>query len=156
MKKGVVSDFFFPPSDWNLHLRRNLRDPVIQEYAELLAIPLPFQPFASRSDSRTWTISPSGIFSVSSFSSAISSNPVAPTFPCETLWFPLSPTKFQGFLWKIAGTHGPILDVIQSFYPYLTLLQTLVPFASQRKRPIITCSFTVRSAGNDGANCLSF
>lgn len=121
--KEVVLGFFSSPSDWNLHLWRNHRDPKIQEYAELSAILQQFQALVTRNDSRIWTISPSGIFSVSSFFSTISSNPVGPPFPYNPIWFSLSPSKVQEFLWKIAM--WPYLDVSNPFTvtspSYLTL-----------------------------------
>lgn len=38
-----------------------------------------------------------------------------------------SPFKVQGFLRKLAWSRGPTLDIIQSFYPRLTLLPNSCP-----------------------------
>lgn len=78
--KMALSPVSSPLLNWNLHLWRNLTEPEIQEFADLSDILHQFQPSPSNCDSRIWTISPSGTFTVSSFFSAISSSPFTPPF----------------------------------------------------------------------------
>lgn len=102
-KDGVVSTFFSPPSDWSLFLWRNLKEPEIQEYVELSAILQQFQPSVSQSDTRMWTISSSGIFPVSSFFSALSSNQVASPFPYNQFGSLCLLSKYKVFYGKLHG-----------------------------------------------------
>lgn len=50
--------------------------------------------------------------------------PFRPSVPCKTIW---SPSKVQGFLWKLALRRGPTIDITQSFNPHLTLFPNSCP-----------------------------
>lgn len=156
LKGVVVSSFFYFPSEWNLHLRMNLRGPEIQEYTDFSAIVQQLQPSVTRRDYRTRNIPPSGTFSVSSFFFAISSNPVAPLFPYKSIWFFLSPFKVQGFLWKIAWDRGRTLDLINPFSLTTPFYLALTPSTFQRKNPMNIYSFTASSVRDCEANSSSF
>lgn len=70
-KSNIISDFF-QSSNWNLHLRRDLRDEEIAELSSLLSLLNHLHPNPSMLDSRLWSFS-SGSSSVSSFFLALSS-----------------------------------------------------------------------------------
>lgn len=114
----------------------------------LLSIISPLAPFASRSNSRSWSLSTSGSFSVSSFLAKLSfsSPPYLSTFPFKTIWFPLVPSKFQGFLWVIAWGRALTQDRFQIFisvsslFPHICLLR----FTNSKSNDhlFIHCPFT--------------
>lgn len=145
LKGVVVSSFFYFPFEWSLHLRMNLRDLEIQEYTELSAILQQLQPSVTRTYYRTWTIPPSGTFSVSSFFLTISSNPVAPLFP-----FSLSGFSFLFQSTRISLENcmeqWPYLRCYQSFYPHLTLLPNSCPLCLSAKESnehlLLHCQFS--------------
>lgn len=127
------------------------RWPEVEEFLALSALIHQIHLSASSSDFRAWSLSPSEIFSVSSF--FLAPNSPFPDFPYthKTMWFALTPWKVQAFLWKIAWSRTPNWDVIQSFYPQFPFVQTFVPFAYRRLNPMSTCFFTVFLFGNCGA-----
>lgn len=104
-----------------------LRESEIEEFVKFSALIQEFQTVPSHSNARVWSLSSSGVFSVSSFFAAISSTPTASPFRHRIICFPLSPSKVQAFLWKIAQNRGPTLDVIQSFHLHLTRLPNHCP-----------------------------
>lgn len=132
----------------------NLKDSKIDNLASLLAIIQPFQITSSRSDSRLWIPSNSGTFSVSSFFSAISSS--SSSFPHRPIWFPLSPSKVQAFLRKVAWNRGPLLTSFKSSSPHFIYLQTIASCASLQLNPTLIWLSIALLAGGCEANFLSW
>lgn len=147
--------FLSYPSNWNFHLRRNLTDPEIQEFVVFSDILHQVQPPSSSSNSRIWTLSPSGSFSVSS-SFVPSLLALSPSFPCKIIWFPLSPSKVQGFLWKLAWSLAPTLDIFS--HPTLTSFSypTHVHFVFLRRKLMTIFSCTAFLAVSCGLSVQSF
>lgn len=73
-KIGPVA-IFVSNSSWNLHLGRNLRVSKIEGLSSLLLLLNSQHPHPSKVDSSTWSVSPNGLFSISSFFSALASPP---------------------------------------------------------------------------------
>lgn len=71
LKDCLISSFKFSDNSWNFHFHRNLRDSEVGYLANLLVLIQPFQTSPPCSDLRLWSTSSSGVFSVSSFFSAI-------------------------------------------------------------------------------------
>lgn len=106
LKEDLISSFISTDNGWDLHFCRNLRDSEINRLVNLLAVLHSSQVTSSQLDSRLWSPSLSANFSVSSFYSAISAHSPSPPFPHRTIWFSLSPSKVQAFLWKVAWNQG--------------------------------------------------
>lgn len=111
----------------------------------------PPPPLAGRSDLRLWFASSFGFFYVSSFFSTISSPSPHHPFPHRTIWFSLSPSKVQAFLWNIAWNRGSALDIIQAFYPHLTLFPNCYPLrlsvVESNSHLFLHCQFSWRLWG---------
>lgn len=109
IKKNDAITTFFQSSNWNLHLRCNLRNPEIDELSSLLGLLSPFHRDPLKSDSISWALLSNGIFSVSSFllCSFFSFSFPSP-FPHKTIWYPIISPKVQGFLGKLLAVE-PLL-----------------------------------------------
>lgn len=122
-KIGPVA-IFVSNSSWNLHLGRNLRVSKIEGLSSLLLLLNSQHPHPSKVDSSTWSVSPNGLFSISSFFSALASPP-KPSFHHSTIWYPLFPPKVQGFLWKLVW-HRPLTqEIFQRIHPNITLFPNI-------------------------------
>ncbi|RVX18254.1 putative ribonuclease H protein [Vitis vinifera] len=95
------------PLSWNFNFRCNLTDSEIDLLQRLMSS-LGFVLFSpSSSDSRAWSLSSSGLFSVKSFFLALSkvSNPLL-FLPAKFLWSSKVPSKVTAFAWLVA--HGKV------------------------------------------------
>lgn len=90
LKTGVVSCFLA------LSFCRNLRDPEVVELSSLLVLHNSHLSLSCL-DSSLWSLSSSGIFSVSSFFSSLSVPPSSVSFPTKRFGFPLSLLKSKLF-----------------------------------------------------------
>ena len=95
------------PLSWNFNFRRNLMDSEIDLLQRLMSSlnSVLFSP--SSSDSRAWSLSSSGLFSVKSFFLALSkvSNPIL-FLPAKFLWSSKAPSKVKALTWLVA--HGKV------------------------------------------------
>ncbi|WJZ89514.1 hypothetical protein VitviT2T_008730 [Vitis vinifera] len=116
-----VLDNSFPLS-WNFNFRRNLTDSEIDLLQSLMSFlsSVLFSP--SLTDSRAWSLSSSGLFSVKSFFLALSkvSNPIL-FLPAKFLWSSKAPSKVKALAWLVA--HGKVNtnDKLQLRRPYKSL-----------------------------------
>lgn len=124
-KSEVILRFLSPSSNWDFHFRWNLRDPEIIELSSLLVVLQNSLLSLSRYRCSSWSLTSSGLFSVSFFFSALSALSSSPSFLHKTEWTSPIPSKLQAFLWKIAWNRVPTLNIIQSFNPNLTLLPNI-------------------------------
>ncbi|RVX19857.1 hypothetical protein CK203_005103 [Vitis vinifera] len=110
------------PLSWNFNFRRNLTDSEIDLLQRLMSSlnSVLFSP--SSLDSRVWSLSSSGLFSVKSFFLALSkvSNPLM-FLPAKFLWSSKVPSKVKALAWLVA--HGKVNtnDKLQLRRPYKAL-----------------------------------
>lgn len=142
-------------TSWNPHFHRNLRESEIDDLANLLVVIQAFQIVPSRSDIRlrslSSSLSPLGILVLF----AISSSPSYSPFPHRIIWFFLSPSKVQEFLWKIAWNRGPTLNIIQAIYPHIALSLNYRPLCLSASESIAQLFIHYPSVGRCEANFLS-
>lgn len=100
-----------------------------------------------------WTIFPFGTFSVSSFFSAISSNPITP-FLYKPMWF-LSYQSTRVFMENCMES-WPYPRRYPIPLPSAYCSQKLLPICYQQKRLMVTFSLIARSFENCGAIFLSY
>ncbi|RVW53008.1 putative ribonuclease H protein [Vitis vinifera] len=110
------------PLSWNFNFRCNLTDSEIDLLQRLMSS-LGFVLFSpSSSDSRAWSLSSSGLFSMKSFFLALSkvSNPLL-FLPAKFLWSSKVPSKIKALAWLVA--HGKVNtnDKLQLRRPYKAL-----------------------------------
>ncbi|RVX22450.1 putative ribonuclease H protein [Vitis vinifera] len=93
------------PLSWNFNFRRNLTDSKIDLLQRLMSSLNSVLLSPSSSDSRAWSLSSSGSFSVKSFFSALSKVPNPLMFlPAKFLWSSKVPSKVKALAWLVA--HG--------------------------------------------------
>lgn len=152
IKKNDAITTFFQSSNWNLHLRCNLRNPEIDELSSLLGLLSPLHPDPLKSDSISWALLSNGIFSVSSFllCSFFPFSFPSP-FPHKTIWYPIISPKVQGFLWKIACSRALTQDQFQRLHPHLSssLQVYLLCFANSKSNDhlFLQCFFFLAALG---------
>nr|CAN63022.1 hypothetical protein VITISV_042518 [Vitis vinifera] len=110
------------PLAWNLNFRRNLTDSEIDLLQRLMSSLSSVRFSPSLADSRVWSLSSSGLFSVKSFFLALSkvSNPIL-FLPAKFLWSSKVPSKVKALAWIVA--HGKVNtnDKLQLRRPYKSL-----------------------------------
>nr|CAN75609.1 hypothetical protein VITISV_002943 [Vitis vinifera] len=110
------------PLSWNFNFRRNLTDSEIDLFQRLMSSLHSVLLSPSSSDSRAWSLSSSGSFSVKSFFYALSkdSNPLM-FLPAKFLWSSKVPSKVKALAWLVA--HGKVNtnDKLQLRRPYKAL-----------------------------------
>ena len=94
-----------PPSILNLQFRCNLNDIEINHLQGLLFSIASLHLSLSTTDSRSWSVSSIGLFTVKSFSLALSSSSNLTLFqPATFLWELKAPIKVKAFTWLVADT----------------------------------------------------
>lgn len=116
MESSVISCFLSLSSNWEFHFPRNIRDSEIDELSSLLNHIQNFHLSPSRSASRFWSLSASGLYFVLPFPLLFLTSHPQFFFPYKTIWFSRIPSKILAFLGKIAWNPSPTLDVVQSFF----------------------------------------
>ncbi|KAJ9680549.1 hypothetical protein PVL29_019768 [Vitis rotundifolia] len=110
------------PLSWNFNFRRNLTDSEIELLQSLMLSLSSVRLSPSSADSRVWSLSSSGLFSVRSFFLALSkvSNPIL-FLPAKFLWSSKAPSKVKALAWVVA--HGKVNtnDKLQLRRPYKSL-----------------------------------
>nr|CAN74795.1 hypothetical protein VITISV_041690 [Vitis vinifera] len=110
------------PLSWNFNFCRNLTDSEIDLLQRLMSSIHSVLLSPSSSDSRAWSLSSSGSFSVKSFFYALSrdSNPLM-FLPAKFLWSSKVPSKVKALAWLVA--HGKVNtnDKLQLRRPYKAL-----------------------------------
>ena len=73
-------------------------------------------------DMRSWSLSPSGLFTVKSFFLALSKFSGLPSvFPTKLVWNSQVPFKIKSFVWLVAHKKVNTNDLLQLRRPYKTL-----------------------------------
>ncbi|RVW97046.1 hypothetical protein CK203_032332 [Vitis vinifera] len=110
------------PLAWNLNFRRNLTDSEIDLLQRLMSSLSSVRFSPSLADSRAWSLSSSGLFTVKSFFLALSkvSNPIL-FLSAKFLWSSKVPSKVKALAWIVA--HGKVNtnDKLQLRRPYKSL-----------------------------------
>lgn len=70
----------------------------------------------------------------------------------NTIWSALVPSKVQPFLWKIVWNRAPTLEIIQSFYPHISLCPNIsslgLPVAESNVHLFFHCPFIWKPGEN--------
>ena len=118
---------------WNIAFRRSFGPTKVQEWTDLReVVPLPL---SQDPDTVSWSLSPSGEFSVSSAYQALCRLPVLQWL--SPLWKAPMPLKIKIFVWQLLRDRLPSgTEVLKRHGPG----NGLCPFASSRKRERTFCS----------------
>ena len=106
----------------NLIFRHNLTDSEIEHFHGLLLSLRSVHLFPSIADSRGWSLSSTGLFTVKSFLLALSLPPTPLLFhPTKFLWISKAPSKVRTFSWLVAHRKVNTNDLLQLRRPYRSL-----------------------------------
>ncbi|RVW89552.1 LINE-1 retrotransposable element ORF2 protein [Vitis vinifera] len=104
-KNALISSIigYSRPFSWNFNFRRNLNDSEIEDLESLMRSLDRLHISPSVLDKRSWSISPSGLFTVKSFFLALSQYfESPPVFPTKFVWNSQVPFKVKSFVWLVA------------------------------------------------------
>ena len=105
---------FTRPFSWNINFRRNLSDSEIEDLEGLMwsLDRLHISPLVP--DKRSWSLSPSGFFTVKSFFLALSQySKSPPVFPTKFVWNSQVLFKVKSFVWLVAHKKVNTNDLLQ-------------------------------------------
>ena len=101
------------PFSWNFNFRCNLTDYEIEDLKRLMRSIDCMNLSTSASDARSWSLLPSGLFTVKSFFTALSQTPdSSPLFPSKFVWKSQVPFKVKVFVWLVAHKKVNINDLL--------------------------------------------
>ncbi|KAJ9697352.1 hypothetical protein PVL29_009249 [Vitis rotundifolia] len=110
------------PFSWNFNFRRNLSDPEIEDLESLMRSLDRLHLSPSVPDMRSWSLSPSGLFTVKSFFLALSQIHGLPSvFPTKIVWNSQVPFKVKSFVWLVVHKKVNKNDLLQLKRPYKAL-----------------------------------
>ncbi|RVW49587.1 Transposon TX1 uncharacterized 149 kDa protein [Vitis vinifera] len=110
------------PFSWNFNFRRNLTDSEIEDLESLMRSLDRLHLSPSVPDKRSWSISPSGLFTVKSFFLALSQySESPPVFPTKFVWNSQVPFKVKSFVWLVAHKKVNTNDLLQLRRPHKAL-----------------------------------
>ncbi|WJZ98266.1 hypothetical protein VitviT2T_016805 [Vitis vinifera] len=110
------------PFSWNFTFRRNLSDSEIEDLEGLMQSFDRLHISSSVPDKRSWSLSPSGLFTVKSFFLALSQySKSPPIFPTKFVWNAQVPFKVKSFVWLVAHKKVNTNDLLQLRRPYKAL-----------------------------------
>ncbi|RVW35114.1 putative ribonuclease H protein [Vitis vinifera] len=110
------------PFSWNFTFRRNLSDSEIEDLEGLMQSFDRLHISSSVPDKRSWSLSPSGLFTVKSFFLALSQySESPPIFPTKFVWNAQIPFKVKSFVWLVAHKKVNTNDLLQLRRPYKAL-----------------------------------
>ena len=111
------------PFSWNFNFRHNLSDFEIEDLECLMRSLDCMHLSASASDTRSWFLSSSGLFTVKSFFIALSQIPdLSPLFPTKFVWNSQVSFKVKSFVWLVAHKKVNTNDLLQLRRPPTKLL----------------------------------
>ncbi|RVW30887.1 hypothetical protein CK203_102789 [Vitis vinifera] len=91
------------PFSWNFNFRRNLSDSEIEDLESLMRSLDHLHLSPSLPNKRSWSLSPSGLFTVKSFFLTLSQFSGLPSvFPTKLVWNSQIPFKIKSFVWLVA------------------------------------------------------
>ncbi|RVW19550.1 putative ribonuclease H protein [Vitis vinifera] len=107
------------PFSWNFNFRRNLTDSEIEDLERLMHSLDCMNLSTSASDTRSWSLCSSGLFTVKSFFTALSQMPdSSPFFPTKFVWKSQVPFKVKAFIWLVAHKKVNTNDLLQLRRPH--------------------------------------
>ncbi|RVX23043.1 LINE-1 retrotransposable element ORF2 protein [Vitis vinifera] len=110
------------PFSWNFTFRRNLSDSEIEYLEGLMRSFDRLHISSSVPDKRSWSLSPSGLFTVKSFFLTLSQySESPPIFPTKFVWNAQVPFKVKSFVWLVAHKKVNTNDLLQLRRPYKAL-----------------------------------
>ena len=110
------------PFSWNFNFRRNLTDYEIEDLERLMRSIDCMNLSTSASNARSWSLLPSGLFTVKSFFTALSQTPdSSPLFPSKFVWKSQVPFKVKAFVWLVAHKKVNTNDLLQLRRPHKAL-----------------------------------
>ncbi|RVW87835.1 putative ribonuclease H protein [Vitis vinifera] len=110
------------PFSWNFNFCRNLTDSEIEDLESLMRSLDRLHLSPSVPDKRSWSISPSGLFTVKSFFLALSQySESPPVFPTKFVWNSQVPFKVKSFVWLVAHKKVNTNDLLQLRRPHKAL-----------------------------------
>ncbi|KAJ9698203.1 hypothetical protein PVL29_007338 [Vitis rotundifolia] len=110
------------PFSWNFNFRRNLSDSEIEKLESLMRSLDRLHLSSSVPDMRSWSLSPSGLFTVKSFFLALSQFSGLPSvFPTKLVWNSQVPFKVKSFVWLVVHKKVNTNDMLQLRRPYKAL-----------------------------------
>ena len=110
------------PFSWNFNFRHNLSDSEIEDLESLMRSldHLHLSPLVP--NKRSWSLSPSGLFTVKSFFLTLSQFSGLPSvFPTKLVWNSQVPFKIKSFVWLVAHKKVNINNMLQLRRPYKAL-----------------------------------
>ena len=111
-----------PSPTLDLQFRRNLTNLEIGHLRSLLSSIVYVHLSPSTADSRSWSVSSTGLFIVKSFSLALSMSPNLTLFqPTKFLWKSKAPLKVKAFAWLVAHRKVNTNDLLQVRRPLKSL-----------------------------------
>ena len=123
-KNALISSIlgYSRPFSWNFNFRRNLTDSEIEDLESLMRSLDRLHISPSVPDKRSWSISPSGLFTVKSFFLALSQHSESPpVFPTKFVWNSQVPFKVKSFVWLVAHKKLNTNDLLQLRRPHKAL-----------------------------------
>ncbi|RVX07806.1 hypothetical protein CK203_021931 [Vitis vinifera] len=110
------------PFSWNFNFRRNLSDSEIEDSEGLMRSLDHLHISPSVPDMRSWSLSPSRLFTVKYFFLAISQfSDSPPVFPTKFVWNSQVPFKVKSFIWLVAHKKVNTNDLLQLRRSYKAL-----------------------------------
>ncbi|RVW96070.1 Transposon TX1 uncharacterized 149 kDa protein [Vitis vinifera] len=110
------------PFSWNFNFRRNLSNSEIKDLEGLMRSFDRLHISPSFPDKRSWSLSPSGLFTIKSFFLALSQySESPPVFPTKFVWNAQVPFKVKSFVWLVAHKKVNTNDLLQLRRPYKAL-----------------------------------
>ena len=102
------------PFSWNFNFRQNLSDSKIEDLEGLMRSLDRLHISPSVPNMRSWSLSPSGLFTVKSFFLALSQfSDSPPVFPTKFVWNSQGPFKVKSFVWLVAHKKVNTNDLLQ-------------------------------------------
>ncbi|RVW35166.1 putative ribonuclease H protein [Vitis vinifera] len=136
------------PFSWNFTFRRNLSDSEIEDLEGLMQSFDRLHISSSVPDKRSWSLSPSGLFTVKSFFLTLfqySESP--PIFPTKFVWNAQVPFKVKSFVWLVAHKKVNTNDLLQLRRPYKALSPDICKLCMKHGETVdhlfLHCSLTI-------------
>ncbi|RVW50737.1 Transposon TX1 uncharacterized 149 kDa protein [Vitis vinifera] len=136
------------PFSWNFTFRRNLSDSEIEDLEGLMQSFDRLHISSSVPDKRSWSLSPSGLFTVKSFFLALSQySESPPIFPTKFVWNAQVPFKVKSFVWLVAHKKVNTNDLLQLRRPYKALSPDICKLCMKHGETVdhlfLHCSLTI-------------
>ncbi|RVW16207.1 Transposon TX1 uncharacterized 149 kDa protein [Vitis vinifera] len=136
------------PFSWNFNFRRNLSDSEIEDSEGLMRSLDHLHISPSVPDMRSWSLSPSRLFTVKSFFLAISQfSDSPPVFPTKFVWNSQVPFKVKSFIWLVAHKKVNTNDLLQLRRPYKALSPDICKLCMKHGKTVdhffLHCSLTM-------------